>query len=226
VSSTQITGTTPAASSPGAKDVVVTSSSQGSGTCSGCFGYVATDGQIAFTTYRDGSWEIFVMNADGSGQVNLTNNPGYDAFPVWSPDGSKIAFTRDSSTDYCNTHAHIYVMNADGSGVTQLTNGAANDIYPVWSPDSTKLAFDRQRDSDHKWELYVINADGSGQMNLSNSPADNFVHFTWSPDGTRIAFECHGEIYEEICLLNADGSGRLNLTNHPDPDLTPVWRPK
>ncbi|HEV8382306.1 MAG TPA: IPT/TIG domain-containing protein, partial [Gemmatimonadales bacterium] len=47
VSSTQITGTTPAASSPGAKDVVVTSSSQGSGTCSGCFGYVATDGQIA-----------------------------------------------------------------------------------------------------------------------------------------------------------------------------------
>ena len=63
-------------------------------------------------------------------------------------------------------------------------------------------------------------------MNLTNNPADHFVHFAWSPDGTRIAFECHGEIYEEICLMNADGSGRLNLTNNPSRDLTPVWRPR
>src|SRR5437867_4359253 len=117
---TQITGTIPAASSPGAKDVVVTSSSQGSGTCSGCFGYVATDGQIAFTTYRDGSWEIFAMNADGSGQVNLTNNPAYDDFPVWSPDGTKIAFDRTGYSVGQDGIEDLYPMNAHVSDQVNL----------------------------------------------------------------------------------------------------------
>src|SRR5207248_8779821 len=74
-------------------------------------------GQIAFTSGRDGNDEIYVMNADGSGQVNITNNPAEDTYPVWSPDGSKIAFysNRDGNGE-------IYVMNADGSGHTTLTN--------------------------------------------------------------------------------------------------------
>ena len=70
-----------------------------------------------------------VMNADGSNQTNLTNNPAYDGTMAWSPDSSRIAFVsnRDGNSE-------IYVMNADGSGITNLTNNPANDVRLVWLP--------------------------------------------------------------------------------------------
>ena len=73
-------------------------------------------GRIAFRSNRDGNYEIYVRNADGSGQTNLTNNPAGDFEPTWSPDGEKIAFrsNRDGNEE-------IYVMNADGSDLTRLT---------------------------------------------------------------------------------------------------------
>jgi Tol biopolymer transport system component len=85
---------------------------------------------MAFTSSRDGNQEIYVMNADGSGQTNLTNHPALDMDPSWSPDGTRIAFssTRDDG------NGEIYVMNADGSGQTRLTNNPAPDWYPSWGP--------------------------------------------------------------------------------------------
>jgi len=88
--------------------------------------------KIAFSSKRDGNSEIYVMNADGSEQTNLTNNPNSDASPSWSPDGKKIAFesARDGGFE-------IYIMNADGSGQTILTNNPAQkwqDWHPRWSP--------------------------------------------------------------------------------------------
>ena len=74
-------------------------------------------GDIAFESMRDGDVEIYVMNADGSGQTRLTNNPAVDRDPAWSPDGRQIVFasTRDDSLV---GNVEIYVMNADGSGQT------------------------------------------------------------------------------------------------------------
>ena len=82
----------------------------------------ALTGRIAFMSNRDGDFEIYAMNADGSGQVALTANTATESSPEWSPDGSKIVFhsLRDGN-------AEIYVMNADGSGVTRLTNNPADD---------------------------------------------------------------------------------------------------
>ena len=99
--------------------------------------------KIAFTSYRDGNYEIYVMNADGSKQTRLTNNSAVDIFPSLSPDAKKIVFSSDiddidgnsasnSSSKYGNFE--IYVMNTDGTNQTNLTNNPAYDGFPPWSP--------------------------------------------------------------------------------------------
>jgi len=83
--------------------------------------------KIAFESYRDGDFEIYVMNADGSNQTRLTNNGGLN--PCFSPDGTKIAFVSDRDGDF-----EIYVMNADGSNQTNITNNPGGDYSPSWGP--------------------------------------------------------------------------------------------
>ena len=120
----------------------------------------ADNGKIAFA--RDG--EIYVMNPDGTGQTNITNNSVTDREPAWSPDATRIAFesSRDGTPE-------IYVMNADGTGQTRLTNNIVFDQDPDWSPDGTKIAFESSRDGNV--EIYAMNADGTGQTNLTNNAA-------------------------------------------------------
>jgi Tol biopolymer transport system component len=84
---------------------------------------------IVFQTDRDGDFEIYTMNADGTGAARLTSSPGWDLAPVWSPDGTKIAFQ-----SFRDGNSEIYVMNADGSGQTRLTNDPATDYFPDWQP--------------------------------------------------------------------------------------------
>jgi Tol biopolymer transport system component len=135
--------------------------------------------KIAFATNRDGNYEIYTMNPDGTGPTRLTNNTSSDYEPAWSPDGTKIAFAtnRDGNDE-------IYTMNADASNQTRLTNNTAVDAAPAWSPDGTKIAFKSTGDTDpfaYRYEIYTMNADGSSQTNLTNNPgADDSVP-DWQP---------------------------------------------
>jgi len=133
--------------------------------------------QLLFVSNRDGNSEVYVMNADSSGQRNLTRNPAQDSDPVWSPDGRTIAFVRGRNGN--NRPAReVYVMNADGSGQRNLTRNPATDEAPAWSPDGSTIAFLSQRD--HNYEVYIMNADGTKQRNLTRSPT-NDGSFAWSP---------------------------------------------
>ncbi len=84
--------------------------------------------------------EVYVMNADGSNMVNISNHPKWDAYPAWSPDGRKIVF--ESARDYPKGTAwDLYMMNPDGSNVERLTSDAYFEIFPQWSPDSQWIVY-------------------------------------------------------------------------------------
>jgi Tol biopolymer transport system component len=178
------------------------------------------NGKIAFVSNRDGNNEIYVMDADGSNQTRLTNNPADDSSPAWSPDGARIVFTsnRDGNLE-------IYAMNADGSNQTRLTNNSADDVSPDWSPDGMKIVFVRGPGSSLS-EIFVMNADGSGEEKITEG---DFYTPVWSPDGTQIAFGCSlvNELTGDICVINAIGSDLRHLTQAPfgEFNYSPAWSP-
>ena len=177
----------------------------------------SSDGRVAFISNRDGNWEIYAMNADGSDVVRLTDNSADDGCQSWSRDGRRIAFesTRDG-------YYAIYAMNADGSNQTRLTSNSAGDGCPSWSPDGRRIAF--QSDRDGNGEIYAMNADGSNQTRLTRDSALDRDP-AWSPDGRRIAFSSERDGNSEIYAMNADGSGLTRITNNSDYDGVPAWSP-
>jgi len=174
-------------------------------------------GRIAFQSDRDGSLEIYVMNADGTAVSRLTNNPAVDVFPDWSPNGDKISFTsdRDGNPD-------IFIINPDGTNLTKLTNAAANDVLPSWSPDGEKIAFVSDRDGND--EIYTIRINGNNPVRLTNEPAQDLFP-DWSPDGEWIVFCSTRDVNSEIYKTRTDGRELIRLTDDPAADSNPVWSP-
>jgi Tol biopolymer transport system component len=134
--------------------------------------------KIAFTRITLGqpaSFEVVVMNADGSGQTSLTPAPSENGSnPDWSPDGTKIVYTKGvpfpPEANLQGLQPDVFVMNADGSAKTGVTNTpSVIESDPVWSPDGTKIAFSAQPIAvGANADVFVMNADGSGQTNLTN----------------------------------------------------------
>jgi Tol biopolymer transport system component len=182
--------------------------------------------RIAFVRDR----ELYVMNADGSGQQRLAAEV-QPVTPSWSPDARQIAFVtnRDGNPE-------IYVMNADGSDQRNVSRNSKRDGAPTWSPDGGRIAFESWEDGEAT--IRVVNPDGSGQRRLTRPGRGAEVSPVWSPDGREIAFVrkighpapappgapggFHIVFDGYLYVANADGSGLRRLFRGV---AHPVWSP-
>ncbi len=172
----------------------------------------AKDRIVFVSTRAGGSWQVFIMNLDGSHPKRLTTPiqhrpypPAEYTTPDLSPDGRRITFGADIPVAYGKSDRAIFLMNADGSHLRRLTDLQAED--PSFSSDGRRIVFvvlDRGQ------LIHTMNVDGSSLVNTGQvgySPA-------WSPDGQRIAFTCQAiNRVPQICLMNNDGSHLMRLTN-------------
>lgn len=136
--------------------------------------YSPDGSKIAFVSTRSGGRQVWVMDADGSDQTQLTFDPlDKDQLPDWSPDGAKVAYAA------CLATCDIWVMDADGSDQHVAIGGPTDDFGPAWSPEGTRIAFARFDDR----TVYVANADGSEEHALH--PLRQQAVPGWQPRGDR-----------------------------------------
>jgi Tol biopolymer transport system component len=177
------------------------------------------DRKIMF--YADYGEQIYIMNSEGGGVTPL--GPG--RAPVWSPDGTRIAFEQAG---------RISVMNGDGSGRKDLGSSASNDHSVTWSPDGSRIAFVRD-DGTYPTpisNLWCMNADGSDLKNLTNLPAGeamygDFHGYSWAPDGSKLALAATIYFYEmSIFLVPVNGGGLTAVTGgFKEVNEFPRWSP-
>ena len=167
-----------------------------------------SDAQVVFTSDRDGDAEIFVMNADGTNPVQLTQNLGHDGDPAWSPDGTHIAYT---GTDVYGDPNEIAVVASNGENRQVLARGTS----PIWSPDGAHIAFTSWGADGN--ELIVMEAAGEEPHRIFQSRS-SIEGLVWSLNSQRIAFASNG-----LHVIDIDGENLQQLTT--DHAADPSWSP-
>jgi Tol biopolymer transport system component len=172
--------------------------------------------KIAFSSRRAGSFDIYVMNADGTGTRKLTSGKDNDSHPTWSEDGSRIAFERDGD---------IFVVATDGSDPRRISDPTADEGQPTWSPDGAWIAYVRRTPGTATRELWRMRPDGSSRRALTSQQA-TVATPAWSPDSARVVFASNqdGEIYE-LYTIGADGKGLRSVVPTATDNLEPSWSP-
>src|SRR3954452_12696459 len=178
-----------------------------------------TNGKLVFASDRDaGDVEIYSMNADGRGQTRLTTSPGDDTYPLWSPSGTRIAFSSAR-----NGNNHIFTMSAGGAGQTQITDGAGFDVEPTWSPDGSRIAYASDTGN---FQIFVVNADGMGPVQpLTNTVGSNNVDPVCSVQSEKTVFTGSLDGNEDIWVMDAADVNQRPLTTDAARDYGPYWSP-
>ena len=164
--------------------------------------------------------DLFEMNADGTEILQLTDDPGYEIQPAWSPDGERYAFV-----DEINGNNEIVITEADAFHPVNLTRDPADDYAPAWSPDGSSIAFystyregirDPDPDDPADANVFTMSADGSNLTQVT-SGVDEDVDPTWSPDGQWIYFS-RAYSQWDLYRIHPDGTGIEQLTQTPRAD--------
>jgi Tol biopolymer transport system component len=181
--------------------------------------------------------EIWVINADGSGRTQLTNNTVVpDDQPAWSPDGTKIAFV---STRTGDNNRNIYVMDANGNNQTDITQDGpyedttyqGHDDHPSWSPDGLTIAYTHTflPNASGVPNIWTMTPTGSGKDNLQNDQNSSGSEPTWSPGGDKIAYVgvASASTNRDIHMMDANGANQKTVETEGNAanDISPDWQP-
>ena len=197
--------------------------------------------QVVFESDRTGRSEIFVVGADGNGLRQLTDGPGQQFTPKWSPDGRHIVYV---STPAAGEPGDLYVMAADGTGQRRLTDHPGDEGHPHWFPDGSRIVFNSNRTTpdptlpfSRQWhEVFSVALDGS-DVRQHTYCRTVCTYPSVSPDGRSIAYRkvldgpalqwdfTPSERNSEVFVAALDGSGERNLSNSGAYDGWPVWWP-
>ncbi len=175
---------------------------------------------VLFEREVNGAFEIFAMNPDGSGVVQLTDDPGFDnEDPSWSWDNQKIIFRSNRSGT-----SDIWVMNADGSNPVQITNNEPDNEDPAFSPDGTKIVYEEEIGTTGEVEIFIADANGDNPVQLTDAPNISEAP-QFSPDGNTILFKSNRVGHFEVYTMNPDGSNLQRLTTGSFDSFDPSWSP-
>jgi TolB protein len=190
---------------------------------------ISPDGRrLAFARRIRGNQDIYVMDLDGTDLRRMTRNRGAEADPAWSPDASRISFTRTFRRGR-RTGRDVFIMGADGSSLERLTWGASS-YAPAWAPDGRRLAFTRVTARGGE-DLWTIRVDGAQPRRVTGGPADD-DDAAWAPDGRSLAFSSNRADETLNLFVVVPGTRRppVRVTTFRDPGgstgaVTPAWQP-
>ena len=180
--------------------------------------YASDAPSIAFSSNRDGDYDIYIMDINGKNLQNLTNSSTHEFKPAFSPDGQRMAYVSSRHDGYLE----IYVMNLNTKVSYRLTHYPGHDDNPAWSPDGRWIAFDSTREG--TYDIYKIEPDGENLQRLTHAVVDRNYNAAWSPDSQSIAFASFREA-PGIYIMDADGGNQRRLANQPQSGHTPSWSP-
>lgn len=174
--------------------------------------------KVVFSSNRDGNWDIWTMNPNGSDPVNLTQDAAADFSPVWSPTGKQILFV-----SFRNGGESLYLMDADGNNIERVLDNWHSRSSATWSPDGKRIA------SVNDAMLYIATIDGKSIEPVAQTGSGSVGDPAWSPDGKEIAF-IHYKPKQgyELRLLNVESLKQTVLLGELEKypvKSDPAWSP-
>jgi Tol biopolymer transport system component len=183
-------------------------------------------GKLVFVSNRSqGSHELFVAQSVASAQATqITSDRTLDIQPVWSPDGTRIAYGKGTNGNF-----EIVVTDSNGLNAINITRDfLTTHNQPAWSPDGSRIAYISNQTADRTYDVFVSDSNGTNRntINITNDSAIDSAP-VWSPDGTRIAFVSNRTGFNDILISDSNATNRntVNITNDRANDSAAIWSP-